>query len=436
MRTIVWFRQDLRLADNPALTHAAAQGEVVPVFIWAPDEEGDWPPGAASRWWLHHSLAALAADLRKLGSRLVILHGPTADALRALLAETSADGVVWNRRYEPAAIARDSSIKREIDGTRSFNGSLLREPWTMPGRSGAGYRVFTPFWRALRADGVPEPPLPVPEIRAPGTCPQSLELETLGLLPSIPWDEGMAAAWEPGEQGARARLGAFLERAAAYGADRDRPARPSSELSPHLHHGELSPRQVWHAVSQAAGSPAEPFLRQLAWREFAHHLLYHVPETVTEPLRPSFQAMPWRENAADLRAWQRGRTGFGLVDAGMRQLWASGWMHNRARLVTASFLTKDLLIHWHAGARWFWDTLVDADLANNTLGWQWVAGCGADAAPYFRIFNPGTQAAKFDPEESYVRHWIPELGSASYPPPVVDHGEARRHALDALASLK
>ena len=432
VRTIVWFRQDLRLADNPALSHAAAQGEVVPVFVWAPGEEGDWPPGAASRWWMHHSLAALDADLRRLGSRLVIRRGPSADALRSLLVETSSDGVVWNRRYEPAAIARDSSIKREVERTRSFNGSLLHEPWTMPGRSGAGFRVFTPFWRALLAGGAPEPPLPVPALSAPGAWPESLDVGSLGLLPPVRWDGGMAATWKPGEQGAVARLAAFLERAAAYGADRDRPALPSSELSPHLHHGELSPRQVWHAVSESAGPAAETFLRQLAWREFAHHLLYHVPETVTEPLRPAFRAMPWRDDAAGLHAWQRGRTGFGLVDAGMRQLWASGWMHNRARMVTASFLTKDLLIHWHAGARWFWDTLVDADLANNSLGWQWVAGSGADAAPFFRVFSPLRQAERFDPDGRDQDRWL----SGDRAEQMLDHESARRRALDAYEAVR
>jgi deoxyribodipyrimidine photo-lyase len=432
VRTIVWFRQDLRLADNPALTHAAAQGEVVPVFIWAPEEEGDWPPGAASRWWLHHSLAALDADLRQRGSRLVIRRGPTADTLCTLLGETGSDRVVWNRRYEPAAITRDAAVKREIERTRSFNGALLREPWTMPGRGGDGYRVFTPYWRALQSGGVPEPPLPAPAVPASGAWPESLEIGALGLLPSIPWDTGLSAVWEPGERGAGARLGAFLERAAAYGAQRDRPALPSSELSPHLHHGELSPRQVWHAVSEAAGAAAEPFLRQLAWREFAHHLLYHVPETATEPLRPDFRAMPWRDDPAELRTWQRGRTGFGLVDAGMRQLWASGWMHNRARLVTASFLTKDLLIHWHAGARWFWDTLVDADLANNTLGWQWVAGSGADAAPFFRVFNPAVQAERFDPDGRYQDRWL----AGDRTDEMLAHESARRRALAAYDAVR
>jgi deoxyribodipyrimidine photo-lyase len=431
--TIVWLRNDLRLADNPALAHAASRGPVVPVYVWAPEEEGDWPPGAASRWWLHHSLAALDAALRRHRSRLVIRRGPALTALRALVAETGAGAVVWNRRYEPAAVDRDATVKRELGICASFGASVLREPWTIVTRAGEPYRVFTPFWRALRAMGEPGEPLPEPSLHEPETWPESLALDELGLLPRIAWDAGLADEWTPGEAGAHERLDDFRGRAARYEDDRARPALPTSQLSPHLHFGELSPGQVWTAVRDAAGAAAEPYLRQLGWRDFAHHLLYHYPHTASEPLHIEYWHMAWRDDRRGLEAWRRGETGFPLVDAGMRQLWERGWLHNRARMVTASFLTKDLLIDWREGARWYWDTLVDADLANNTLGWQWVAGSGADAAPYHRIFNPGTQAARFDPDGAYAARW---LDDGPRPDPIVDHAEARRRALDAFEKVR
>jgi deoxyribodipyrimidine photo-lyase len=431
--TIVWLRNDLRLADNPALADAAARGPVVPVYVWAPDEEGDWPPGAASRWWLHHSLAALDAALRRHRSRLVIRRGPTLETLRDLAAQAGADAIVWNRRYEPAAVDRDAVVKRELGDCRSFEAAVLREPWTVVTGGGEPYRVFTPFWRALRALGDPDEPVPEPTLHLPEAWPQSLALDDLGLLPRIPWDAGLAEEWTPGEAGAHERLDNFLGRAARYEGDRDRPALPTSQLSPHLHFGELSPRQVWTAVRAAAGHAADPYLRQLGWRDFAHHLLYHYPFTVSEPLHTRFWHMPWRHDPRGLEAWQRGETGFRLVDAGMRQLWQRGWLHNRARMVTASFLTKDLLVDWREGARWYWDTLVDADLANNTLGWQWVAGSGADAAPYHRIFNPDTQADRFDPDSAYTARW---LGDGPRPEPIVDHARARRRALAAYEKVR
>jgi deoxyribodipyrimidine photo-lyase len=431
--TIVWLRNDLRLADNPALADAAARGPVVPVYIWAPDEEGDWPPGAASRWWLHRSLAALDAALRRHRSRLVIRRGPALETLRALAAETGADSVVWNRRYEPAAVDRDSTVKRELESCRSFGASVLREPWTLATGSGEPYRVFTPFWRALCAMGEPGEPLPEPALHVPDVWPESLAPADLDLLPEVPWDAGLAEEWTPGEAGGRERLDDFLPRAGRYEGDRERPALPTSQLSPHLHFGELSPRQVWTAVRDAAGHAAEPYLRQLGWRDFAHHLLYHFPHTASEPLNIEYWHMPWRNDPRGLEAWQRGETGFALVDAGMRQLWERGWLHNRARMVTASFLTKDLLVDWREGARWYWDTLVDADLANNTLGWQWVAGSGADAAPYHRIFNPETQAGRFDPDGAYAARW---LGDGPRPAPIVDHAAARRRALDAFEKVR
>jgi len=418
--SIVWFRLDLRVADNPALAAAAQRGAVVPVFIWAPEEERPWPPGAASRWWLHHSLTALAKDL----GGLVVRRGPSLAALRQLAQETGATAVFWNRRYEPALRARDTKVQQGLraDGltVESFNSALLVEPWEIRTATGGPFRVFTPFYRACRKRSVPPP------VGRPGPLrvrlAKSLRLDALELLPRVHWAGGFP--WQPGEAGARRQLRRF--RPAEYRANRDRPAvAGTSRLSPYLHFGEISPRQVWHAVAD------EDYRWQLFWREFAYHLLYHFPHTAEQPLRPEFEKFPWRQDAAALRAWHQGRTGFPIVDAGLRELWATGWMHNRVRLIAASFLVKDLLVPWQAGARWFWDTLVDADLANNTLGWQWVAGCGADAAPFFRIFNPVTQAEKFDPAGVYCRQWVKESA-----PPLVDHAAARQRALAALRTLR
>jgi deoxyribodipyrimidine photo-lyase len=465
--TIVWFRHDLRLADNPALTTAAKRGAVVPVYVWAPEEEGDWPPGAASRWWLHQSLGALDADLRRLGSRLIVRTGPTRDTLRELVRTTGATALYWNRRYEPAIIERDKrikeSLKKEGVTVESFNGSLIHEPWEVQTKQGRPYQVYTPYWRSIAALGSPPPPVARPgKIDAPEEWPDSLPLEKLQLEPTIDWAGGLRQHWTPGEQGASQRLKAFLRDAVdTYDSDRDRPdVEGTSSLSPHLHWGEISPRAVWQAVLQKyevddvtrLPSGAEVYVKELVWREFAYQLLYHFPHTPTQPLREDYSRFPWRNDAKALRAWQRGKTGYPFVDAGMRQLWATGWMHNRVRMVVASFLVKHLLLPWVEGARWFWDTLVDADLASNTLGWQWSAGCGADAAPYFRIFNPVTQGEKFDPSGEYIRRWVPELRDLpdkfvhkpwehptppkDYPQPIVEHGMARERALEALATLQ
>lgn len=475
--SLCWLRLDLRLADNPALQAAVHRGgPVVPVFIWAPDEEGDWPPGAASRWWLHQSLAALAADLREAGSRLIIRRGPSLAALRALARETSATAVCWNRRYEPAVSARDAMVEAALRSegldAQSFNAGLLHEPWTIRNQSGKPFQVFTPFWRHCLAQPDPPPPLAAPRhLRAPGQWPGSLALDALELEPRIHWAGGLRAAWQPGEAGARANLRRFLGRAFAdYAEQRNRPdVVGTSRLSPHLHFGEISPRQVWHGLRRMAakrdGSAmtwrGSQFLTELGWREFAHHLLHHFPHTPGEPLRAAFRRFPWRNAPAFLEAWQRGRTGFPIVDAGLRELWATGWMHNRVRMIAASFLVKDLLLPWQEGARWFWDTLVDADLAQNTLGWQWVAGCGADAAPYFRVFNPAGQGEKFDPHGDYARRWCPELArlpdawlhrpheappdirraagvelGRDYPEPIVSHAIAREVALEAYRRVQ
>ena len=454
--SILWFRQDLRIADHPGLALARRDGPVLPVYIWSPEEEGDWPPGAASRWWLHHSLASLALDLEARGSRLILRRGPIAETLHALVRESGARRILYGHRYEPAARRQEEAVAAAfpVDAVLASTNSLLHEPWDISTQAGQPFQVFTPFWKACSARPDPPAPLPAPRtIPAPSRWPGSLTLDDLGLLPAPDWASGFRALWVPGETGARRQLRRFLvEALPGYPEDRNRPdLGGTSRLSPHLHFGEISPRQIWHAVTERAGADprrgslagAEAYLREIGWREFAYHLLWHFPQTATEPLRAQFARFPWRRAPKELHAWQRGRTGYPLVDAGLRELWATGWMHNRVRMVVASFLVKDLLLPWLEGARWFWDTLVDADLANNTLGWQWTAGCGADAAPYFRIFNPIAQGERYDPEGAYTRLWIPELATPAgiepgreYPPPLVDHGAARARALAALAATR
>jgi len=470
--TVLWLRQDLRLADHPALSAAARRGTVVPVYVWAPHEEGEHPPGAASRWWLHHSLTALDTALREVGSRLTVRHGDSLAELRAVIAESGADAVYWSRRYEPAARARDAAVAAALSNQglacREFGGSLLYEPDQVATQSERRpYVVFTPFWRACERLGEPSPPLSAPTLSVATRWPASLAVSELGLLPTVAWDAGLRERWTPGLAGWHQGWVGFADRGLRqYAEDRDRPDRQgTSGLSPHLHFGEVSPRQVWHDV-RAASEPyfaahADPFLRQLGWREFAHHVLWHFPHTATQPLREQFADFPWQDNQAALRAWQRGRTGYPLVDAAMRQLWSTGWMHNRLRMVVASFLTKHLLVPWQAGAAWFHDTLVDADLANNVLGWQWTAGCGADAAPYFRVFNPVKQAADHDPQGEFLAAWLPELAGLpparraapwtatpaelaragvelgrTYPLPLVNHVVARSRALAAYEAIR
>jgi deoxyribodipyrimidine photo-lyase len=475
--TIVWFRRDLRLADNPALHEAIARGgPVIPVFIWAPDEEAPWQPGAASRWWLHHSLESLARGLAERGTRLILRRGPTLPALQQLIAETGADAVMWNRLYEPSIIRRDIAIKESLKSAsvraQSFNAALLFEPWAVEKGTGGPFQVYTPFWRACLAQGEPALPAPVPaHIPTPSALPSSVDLASLDLLPKIAWDTTMRASWQPGEVGAWSLLDRFLERAVfSYSDDRNRPdVDGTARLSAHLHWGEIGPRQVWAATREAipadapkaARANADKFLGEVGWREFGHHLLYHFPHTAERPLRADFERFEWLRDPATLRRWQNGRTGYPIIDAGMRELWATGIMHNRVRMIVASFLVKDLLHSWVDGARWFWDTLVDADLASNTLGWQWAAGCGADAAPYFRVFNPVLQGEKFDPRGIYTRRWVPELAKVSdkwlhkvweapaaelraagvvlgehYPRPIVDHGEARQRALAVFERIR
>ena len=472
----MWLRQDLRLADNPALQAAGRRGgPVVPVFIWAPEEEGSWPPGGASRWWLHQSLGQLAGEFRAAGSELIICRGASLAELLGVVKATGAEAVFWNRRYEPAAIARDQKVEAALRAAgvlaETCHGALLYEPETIRNKAGLPFRVFTPFWRTCLAFAEPGEPLPAPrKLTAPTQWPISLPPAALELEPKLGWAAGLRTAWEPGSAGARAELQRFLGNGIlTYNEGRNRPDLVgTSRLSPHLHFGEISPRQVWAAAKRFAEAPAIPvagwrnwqFLTELGWREFAHHLLVHFPHTPEQPLRPDFARFPWRKNAAWLRAWQRGRTGYPLVDAGLRELWSTGWMHNRVRMVVASFLVKNLLVPWQQGAGWFWDTLVDADLASNTLGWQWTAGCGADAAPFFRIFNPVSQGEKFDPAGNYVRRWVPELArlpaaaihrpwqappaalaaagvelGRTYPRPIVSLGISREVALEAYRRI-
>ncbi len=474
--TLVWFRRDLRLSDNPALAAAVAESDrIVPVYVHAPADEAPWAPGAASRWWLHESLQALDDDLRRRGAALLLRRGPTIAALAQLAQEVGAARVVWNRLYDPATVARDTKVKAELRALglecESYNSALLHEPWEVRTGQGGPYRVFTPFWRAClpRLDQQPAPLAAPKRVRGPATPPASVPLTELGLLPHIRWDSPFYAHWTPGEAGAHRRLESFCDAwIGGYDEGRNRPDQPaSSRLSPHLHFGEISPRQALVAARNAvrdqpaAHKSADTFIKEVGWREFAYHLLHHYPHTPEHPLDARFERFPWAENPALLDAWQRGRTGYPIVDAGMRELWTTGWMHNRVRMIVASLLTKNLLQPWQAGARWFWDTLVDADLAANTLGWQWTAGCGADAAPYFRIFNPVLQAERYDPERRYLRLWLPELAAlddkwlhrpwqappevlaqagvtlgVTYPRPVVDFPASRDAALGAYATIK
>ncbi len=467
---IVWFRNDLRLADNPALQAALDAGHVpVCIYIHAPKEEGDWCPGGASDAWRHRSLLALDTDLRARGSRLRIFLGPSLQLLQTLAAACDAEAVYWNRRYEPAIEKRDTRIKQTLRESglhaESANGALLFEPWQLATKQGGPYRVFTPFWRAALADWrqhrLAEAPARLPDTDA---GPDGVGVEGLGLSPSLAWDAGFWEHWRPGEAGAHEALEVFIDGALrGYREARDRPDRVgTSRLSPHLHFGEIAPWRIvdaLQAVRDAAhGADIDACIRELGWREFTHHLLHHFPESTDRNFNRSFDAFPWRRrDARAVEAWQQGMTGIPIVDAGMRELWQSGWMHNRVRMIVASYLCKHMGQHWLEGARWFWDTLVDADLASNTLGWQWVAGTGADAAPYFRIFNPVTQGQKFDADGRYVARWVPELSglpakfrhapwlhpdllrrhAPGYPSrPLVDLAEGREAALAAYRSIR
>ena len=472
---IVWFRNDLRVEDNSALYAAKETGaDIIPVYIL--DDDASHAPGGASRWWLHHSLTALSTQLCKLGAPLVLRRGDAETVLKKLADETGAGSVFWNRRYGAADIAADKRLKTDLGAAgivvESFNGALLREPWEVKTGSGGHYKVYSPFWRALRAMGPARPDAtPSPrKLNGPSEAPASDNLFQWNLLPQNPdWSVEFDDTWTPGAAGAHKRLKDFLKAPVdQYSEGRNRPDKEfTSRLSPHLAFGEISPVQIWRETRAAIDkgavdeASADKFLSEIAWREFSYNLLFHYGDLPEEPLRKEFANYPWRDDKAGLRAWQKGETGYPIVDAGMRQLWRTGWMHNRVRMIVASFLIKDLLIPWQAGEAWFWDTLVDADLANNSASWQWVAGCGADAAPYFRIFNPVSQGEKFDPNGDYVREFVPEIArlpkkyihapwtapeailaesgvtlGKSYPNPIVDHAEARRRALEGYDKIK
>lgn len=473
---VYWFRHDLRLHDLAGLNAAAATGRpVLPLFILDEDAPGEWRPGGASRWWLHHSLHALAEQLREHDATLHVYAGATGDILQEVIDRSGATTIYCSRAIDPWARKLEEDLHRQFQAVdvdvRRYPGALLFEPEEIQTKAGQPFKVFTPFWRACRAQPQPGDPRGLPReatffsLEDPPT-----DIDALQLLPQQPdWASGWEDIWQPGSEGADAALSRFLDSTLAdYDESRDHPAREAtSRLSPHIHFGEVSLRQLWHAVDAysrsqpALESQRDKFLAELGWREFSHHLLYHFPTLARAPFKTEFAHFPWLGSEQDLRAWQFGLTGYPIVDAGMRELWQTGYMHNRVRMIVASFLTKHLLVSWQSGARWFWDTLVDADLANNSCSWQWVAGSGADAAPYFRIFNPTLQGRKFDARGEYVRRWVPELAALpdkylhepstapsetlaeagvklgeTYPEPMVDHREARESALAAYASIR
>lgn len=466
---IVWFRQDLRLSDNPALYQATQDCDaIIPVFI--DETQGNSGLQAkssqASHVWLHHSLQSLHSDLSRKGAQLIILQGEPLDRLNKLVQATQATHLYWNRRYDPNSIAVDTAIKEHFKETlsvHSFHANLLLEPWQLLNKTGKAYRVFTPFWKALQQSLLPQTPLPEPQqIHSPQLNISTLSIEDLGYLPTLPWANSMMEHWQhtAGENAAHHKLAEFIQNTVtAYKTQRDFPAKPAtSKLSPHLHFGEISPRQIAYTANMVMenepenNAGAEFFLREVVWREFAYYMLYHFPHMSDTSLDQRFHRFQWRtaeDYQDDLQRWQTGQTGFPLIDAGMRELWQTGWMHNRVRMITASFLIKNLLIPWQIGEQWFRDTLVDADVASNSFGWQWVAGCGADAAPYFRIFNPLLQSEKFDPDANYIRQWIPALKNtpnkaihkatidqANYPKPMIDLKRSRENALARFAEIK
>ena len=472
---IYWFRNDLRLHDLNGLHAAAEHASVLPVYIFDPEEGGDWRIGGAAQWWLHYSLERLAADIAKRGGQLILKRGKPQQILANLARQTGASTVYCSRQYQPwaDALERETHESLAAMGARlkRYPGTLLFEPGEVLTGSGQLFKVFTPFWRACLRKGPPAAPKPAPTVCwADGQAIDSDALEDWQLLPQKPnWAEGWTSRWQPGEAGAHEALSAFLANGVQhYGEGRDIPGkRYTSRLSPHLRFGEISPRQVWHEAQLAKGQHAgaegtvDKFLSEIGWREFCKHLVALFPDMPDRAFNPKFEHFPWAGKPEHLRAWQQGRTGYPIVDAGMRELWQTGFMHNRVRMVVASFLTKHLLTHWREGEQWFWDCLVDADLASNACSWQWVGGSGADAAPYFRIFNPVAQGEKFDKDGDYTRHWVPELAELpnkylhkpweapaltleaagvklgqTYPEPIVDHKTARETALAAYATLK
>lgn len=451
-KIIVWFRKDLRLSDNPALSHAIQSGTVLPLYIYD-DTQPEWAMGEASQWWLHHSLISLQQDVQSCNAKLIIRRGSADKVLTDVVKETGASGVYWNRVYEPQAIARDTQLKASLKNSglevKSFNASLLIEPTQVATKQGTPFKVFTAYWKhCLQRLNAKLPEHKLPSDFSTDHEVDSLSVDDLQLLPSINWDAGFYRYWQPGEKAAQTALNEFMTDALAeYDCQRDIPSTfGTSRLSPHLCFGEISVTQIWNAIQAlpAAKNEAEAvsrkrYLAELGWREFSHYLLFHFPQTVSQPMNAKFQMFDWQwqnssaEAAEKLQRWQQGNTGCDMVDAGMRELWHTGWMHNRVRMVVASYLTKNLNIHWLEGAKWFWNTLVDADLAANTMGWQWVAGCGADAAPFFRIFNPDTQAERFDKNGEYRYQWLKNRPDCK---PMVDLKQSRAEALSRYQLCK
>ena len=453
---ILWFRQDLRLADQAAVASAAAAGPVVAIYVLDEETPGDWRIGGAQRWWLHHALIALAGDLQRHGVPLILRRGRAGTVLAEVAAATGARTVHALHHHEPFAKLQEEEVAQALE-LRLHHGNYLLPPGTVRTGSGSRFRIFTPFWRAMLGHMPPAPPRPAPAaITAAASQPPSDDLAGWHLLPTRPdWSGGFD--WTPGSAGAAAELDRFARVAHGYGEGRNVPGEVlTSRLSPHLHFGEISVATVYARIAEAAGDAAEPFLRELGWRDFATNLIDQFPESADAPQRAEFARLPFTDvtsldGAEALHAWQRGQTGYPLVDAGMRQLWATGWLHNRVRMVAASFLIKHLLIDWRLGSHFFWDTLVDADLGSNTLGWQWSLGSGVDSQPFYRIMAPVTQSSKFDAAGSYIRRWVPELASVpdhqihapwehggvrGYPEPIVDHATARRRALAAYERSK
>lgn len=465
-RTIHWFRQDLRLSDNPSLSAAAQQGLLLPLYILDTSNNKDKPMGASSLCWLHHSLYELN---RQLNNKLMIQSGDPLSIMIDLIKKYQIQEIHWNRCYEPWQIKRDTLLKKELQKLgitiKTHNSTLLWEPWEIEKKSGGNYKVFTPFYRKGCLQSFPprKPTLEPKKIQFLNHQETLHSIDSLHLTPTTPWAKVMMQHWKVGELAAKKRLKQFIqEDLMGYNEGRNFPAQEKiSRLSPHLHWGEISPHQIWHAVKKLPQNKnIDCFLSELGWREFSYSLLYYYPTLNQHNLQKKFDLFPWKKNKKLLTAWQRGTTGYPIVDAGMRELWQTGFMHNRVRMITASFLVKNLLIHWQEGERWFWDCLVDADLANNSASWQWVAGCGADAAPFFRIFNPITQGKKFDPIGEYIKLYIPELSQLpnqylfspweapkdilkkanvtlgkNYPQPVIDLSFSRQRALDAYKKL-
>ncbi|WP_299739892.1 deoxyribodipyrimidine photo-lyase [Rossellomorea sp. y25] len=463
---IVLIRQDLRLHDHPALYKASQEGKVIPLYI-LDEETSPASTGEAKKWWLHQNLEAFQTSLQTINGRLWMDRGKVENVLPQWVKKTDAQAVYWNRVYDPKVYERDLTLARSLSSqgidVQTFEGTLLLPPWKVKKEDGTPYKVYSAFYKSLRKEEIPKPLLPVKKLEVPRLGAEGLSLIDLSLKPSIPWFHIMESIWDPGEEAAIKRYHSFVQKSIEdYAERRDMPAEGHhSTLSPYLALGVISVRSLYHSLLEMGGTQVEPFIKQLIWREFSYSVLLQFPESTTRPVNEKFKKFRWKKEKEYWNRWTRGETGYPIVDAGMRELWATGFMHNRVRMIVASFLTKHLLIPWQEGARWFSNTLIDADLANNSMGWQWVAGSGFDSAPYFRIFNPTLQSEKFDKEGTYIRMWVPELKDVpskhihkpseasveilegagvilgeDYPYPIVDHKAARDRALDRYHEIK